>query len=108
MWHEALLATLRKYNINASIQAIRNLYNKAKRAVLFNGSTGDWFRTTVGVQHGCLLSPTFFNFFVERITKDAMEDHKGNVSNEGHIFVKSASQNTLLLMLKRQTKLVTL
>ena len=47
VWHEALWATMRKYNINASIiRAIENLYDKAQSAVLFNGSTGEWFRTT--------------------------------------------------------------
>ena len=50
VWHEALWATMRKYNINVSIvRAIENLYDKAQSAVLFNGSTGEWFRTTVGV-----------------------------------------------------------
>ena len=50
VWHEALWATMRKYNINASIiRAIENLYDKAQSAVLFIGSTGEWFRTTVGV-----------------------------------------------------------
>ena len=45
VWHEALWATIRKYNINASIiRAIENLYDKAQSAVLFNGSTGEWFR----------------------------------------------------------------
>ena len=48
VWHEALWAAMRKYNINASIiRAIENLYDKAQSAVLFNGSTGEWFRTTV-------------------------------------------------------------
>ena len=69
VWHEALWATMRKYNINASIiRAIENLYDKVKNdEVLFNGSTGEWFRTTVGVRHGCLLSPTLFNIFLDRI-----------------------------------------
>ena len=61
VWHEALWATMRKYNINASIiRAIENLYDKAQSAVLLNGSTSEWFRTTVWVRHGCLLSPTLF------------------------------------------------
>ena len=68
VWHEALSATMRKYNINASfIRAIENLYDKSQSAVLFNGSTGEWFRSTVGVRQGCLLSPTPFNIFLERI-----------------------------------------
>ena len=61
----------------------QNLYNKATSAVLFNSSIGDWFRTTVGVRQGCLLSPTLFNIFLERIMKDDLEDHEGTVSIGG-------------------------
>ena len=65
VWHEALWATMRKYNMTASIiRAIENLYDKAQSAVLFNGSTREWFKTTVGVRQGCLLSPTLFNIFL--------------------------------------------
>ena len=84
VWHEALWATMRKYNINASIiRAIENLYDKAQSAVLFNGSTGEWFRTTVGVRQGCLLSSTLFNIFLERIMCEALDDHEGSVSIGG-------------------------
>ena len=81
VYHAALWATMKKYNISTNrIQVIKNLYNKATSAVLFNGSIGDWFRTTVGVRQGCLLSPTLFNIFLERIMTDASEDHEGTVS----------------------------
>ena len=70
-----------KYDISASIiRAIENLYDKAQSAVLFNGSTAEWFRTTVGVRQGCLLSPTLFNIFLERIMCEALDDHEDNVS----------------------------
>ena len=59
------------------------LYNKATSAVLFNGSIGDWFQTTVGVRQGCLPSPTLFNIFLERIITDTLEDHEGTVSIGG-------------------------
>ena len=86
VWHEALWATMRKYNINASIiRAIDNLYDKAQSAVLFNGSTGEWFRTTVGVRQVCLLSPTLFNIFLQRIMCVALDDHESSVSIGGRL-----------------------
>ena len=78
---------MRKYNNNASIiQAIENLYNKAKSAVLFNGSTGDWVRTTDWVWQECLLSLTLFNIYLEGIMSDALEGRKGSVGIGGRIF----------------------
>ena len=75
---------MKKYNISTNlIQVIKNLYNKATSAVLFNGNIGDWFRATVGIRQGCLLSPTLFNIFLERIMTDALEDHEGTVSIGG-------------------------
>ena len=86
VWHEALWATMRKYNINASIiRAIKNLYDKAQSAVLFNGSTGEWFRNTIGVRQGCLLSPTLFKIFLERIMCEALDDLEGSVSIGGRL-----------------------
>ena len=77
---------MKKYNINASIiRAIENLYDKAQSAVLFNGSIGEWFRTTVGVRQGCLLSPTLFNIFLVRIMCEALDDHEGSVSTGGRL-----------------------
>ena len=88
VWHAALWATM-KYNISTNlIQVIKNLYNKATSAVLFNGSIGDWFRTTVGVLQGCLLSPKLFNTFLERIVTDTLEDHESTVSVGGRTTTK--------------------
>ena len=41
---------------------------------------GEWFRTTVGIMNGYLLSPTLFNIFLERIMCDALEEHGGMVN----------------------------
>ena len=81
VWHAALWATMKSYNISSNIiKVVENLYDRASSAVLFNGTTGEWFRTTVGVRQGCLLSPTLFNLFLERIMTDALADHEGSIS----------------------------
>ena len=83
-WHAALWATTRQCNINANlIRMIQNLYDKATSALYLNDSIGDWFRTTVGVRQGCVLSPTLFNICLERITTDVLNDHEGTVSIAG-------------------------
>lgn len=52
---------MRLYNIDGNlIQVIEKLYNKATGAVNLTGSIGDWFKSTLGVRQGCLLSPHCF------------------------------------------------
>ena len=75
---------MKKYNTSTNlIRIIKNLYDKATSAVLFNSSIGDWFRTTVGVRQERLLSPTLFKIFLERLMTDALEEHEGTVSIGG-------------------------
>ena len=75
---------MKKYNTNTSlIRVIKSLYVKAISAVLFTSSIGDRFRTTFGVRKGCLLPPTLFDIFLERITTDAIEDREGTASIRG-------------------------
>ena len=62
---------------------MKNFYDKATSAVLFNSSIGSLIKTTVGVRQGCLLSSLLFDIFLERIMTDALEDHEGTVSIGG-------------------------
>ena len=87
---------MRFYNINSKLlQVIKNLYNKATSGAYLNGDIGDWLRTTVGVRQGCLLSPTLFNIFLERIMTDAPEDHQGTVSNGGRTITNLRSADDI-------------
>ena len=75
---------MRKYNIRANVvRTIEQLCDKATSTVQMNGSIGEWFRIAVGVRQGCLLSPTLFNIFLERIISDALEEHEWKVSIGG-------------------------
>ena len=75
---------MRKYNISANLVRItEKLYDKATGAVQMNGSIGEWFRTTVEVRQGYLLSLTLFNIFLKRIMSDALEEHDGKNSIRG-------------------------
>ena len=48
VWHAALWAIMRKYNISANlVRTTEQLYDKATSAVQKNGSIGEWFTTTV-------------------------------------------------------------
>ena len=80
VWHAALWATLSKYINSNIIKVVKDLYDRATIVVLFNYTTGQWFKTTVGVRQGCLLSFTLFNIFLERIMSDALVDHERSVS----------------------------
>ena len=71
---------MKKYNVAHTIE---QLYAKARSAVLVHAKIGEWFHTSVGVRQGCLLSPTLFNIFLERIMTDVLEDHIGTVNIGG-------------------------
>ena len=52
----------------------------ATSAVQMNGSIEEWFRATVGVRQGCLLSPALFNIFLKRIMSDVLAEYDGKVT----------------------------
>ena len=62
------------------VRITQKFYDKATSAFQMNGSMGEWFRTTVGVKQGYLLSPILFNSFLERIMYHALEERDEKAS----------------------------
>ena len=84
VWHEALWATMKKFNISGKLfETIQSLYENAMSAVLVQGNTGEWFHTSVGVRQRYLLSPTLFNIFLEDIMTHALDNFNGTISIGG-------------------------
>ena len=97
---------MRKYNINASIiRAIENLYDKAQNAVLFNGNTVEWFRTTVGVRQGRLLTQTSLTSSKSELCVRHWMTMNVVSASEDDLLPTSALQMTLSYMQKRKKKL---
>jgi hypothetical protein len=58
--------TMRSYNIEEGlVRVIETLYNEASSPK--DGCFGDFFKMPLRVRQGCILSPTLFNIFIEKM-----------------------------------------
>ena len=74
-------------------------------AVQINGWTGEWFRTTIGVKQGCLISPILFNIFFERIMFDALGEHDGRISIGGRTIANMRFADDIDALVKEEQEL---
>ena len=87
VWRKALWEIMKKHNMGTElVKVIETLYENSSNAVLMDGSDLQWFKTTVGVRQGCILSPCLFNIFLEQIMTDALESFEGSVGVGGRKF----------------------
>ena len=64
---------------------MKSLYSSASSAVLLNNNVSNYFRTTVGVRQGCLLSPILLNLYLENIMRETLHNFKSTISIGGRI-----------------------
>ena len=88
VWHKALWHTMKKFNIGKHLtELIKEFYEKAVTKIMTgNGQFGEWFKASVGVRRGCILSPILFNVFLERIMLDTLEGFDGGIRCGGMKF----------------------
>ena len=63
-----------------------------------NNQPGEFFKTTVGVRQGCLLSPNLFDLFPEKITLETLHDHCTAISIGGRPIYNLQFANNVDLM----------
>jgi exonuclease III len=84
VWHTGMVRVLQHYNIPRKLVVlIQDLYNQAVSAVRIGTDVSEWFRQTVGVRQGCVLSPDLFNLFLEHVLGGALEAHNGGALMNG-------------------------
>ena len=52
---------------------MQNLYNNTKSTVIVGRSNTEWFKQTVGIRQGCVLSPDLFNIYLENVMCEDLE-----------------------------------
>ena len=65
------------------VQAIEALHENASSAAFLNSQLEEFFKTTVGVHQGCLLSLVVFNLFLEKIMQETLHEHHTSISTGG-------------------------
>ena len=78
--HECLWSVLKHYEVPPDVQQlIGELYKNAESTVLVNGEETEYFKTTKGCRQGCILSPSLFLFYIEKIVNEALEQFDGGI-----------------------------
>ena len=81
VWHQSLWRVMDTFCIfNGITQFIKSLYKSSTIAILLDNVTGDYCKSTVGVQQGGILSPDICNMYLEQIMSDILKYHHSNIS----------------------------
>ena len=86
---------------------LRNLYGSQEPAVRTGYGTTDWFQMGKGVRQGCILSPCFFNFYAEYITRNAgLEETQAGIKIAGRNInnLRYADDTTLMAESEEELK----
>ena len=78
---------------------LRNLYALQETMFRTGHGTTDWFKIGKGVQQGCILSPCFFNFYIESIIQNAgLDEVQAGINIAGrHINNLRYADDTILV-----------
>ena len=109
VWRNALWKMLRAIGVDGKIiNIVEELYKNTKCAVTINGQITNWFNVKVGVRQGCLLSPVFFNIFLEFVIDELKSlDPTFELHDEMSLEERYADDTTLISAIFRKLSLST-
>jgi hypothetical protein len=74
VWHEAMWKIMRHYGLQPRlIGLLEDLYGRTESAVIVGHDITEWFKQTVGVRQGCIMSPDLFNLYLEHIMRASLD-----------------------------------
>eukprot|EP00794_Sanderia_malayensis_P014613 gene14613-biopygen11704 len=81
VWHEVLWAVLQKHGIDSNTMTyLKNLYANTESAVRVNTNLSEFFKCSVGVRQGYILSPMLFNAFLEELVTRVTDGFESGIS----------------------------
>ncbi|GFR91849.1 retrovirus-related Pol polyprotein from type-2 retrotransposable element R2DM [Elysia marginata] len=72
--HNKLLNDLKTFKVHYKIVNLIQDYKKQMATVRLEEGTSDWFPIKRGVRQGCILSPSLFSIYTERIMREVEHD----------------------------------
>ena len=84
VWHDGLWTALEKHGINTNIiSCLKNLQENTENAVRVDANLSYFFKCSVGLRQGCVLSPILSNEFLEELVSRATDQFDGGIFIQG-------------------------
>ena len=90
------------------IRLLQALYNQSQSAVRVNGELTEWFKTAIGVRHGCVISPQLFNILLEPVMLMALDDARIGACIQGEQINNLRFADDIVLIAETPEELQTL
>uniref|UniRef100_A0A1W7RAL1 Endonuclease-reverse transcriptase n=1 Tax=Hadrurus spadix TaxID=141984 RepID=A0A1W7RAL1_9SCOR len=104
--HNLLNNILDAIGINSyDLHLIRTLYKEQEAAFRVDGELTDWFKVQRGVRQGCLLSPSLFNIYSEKLINEALEGIEGiSIGGKNRNNIRYADDTVILTRKRKEMK----
>ena len=108
IWRKALWQMLNKIGVNPKItRIVQYMYNNTQCAVIIDNNLTEWFTVEVGVRQGCILSPMFFNIFLEFVMDEISSLRELHLNENLSANIRYADDTTFISVIFDKLKIAT-